>query len=85
MSLQNKHRIVAFGAGNEAHRIVVIGQGKKADMGLGVFISKTLLERTGASVSFFNGHKYGARIVISWPRDVLEALDADQPDAKVNV
>ncbi len=58
---------------------------KSGRMGLGVFISKTLLERTGASVSFFNGHKYGARIVISWPRDVLEALDADQPDAKVNV
>ena len=49
-------------------------------MGLGIFIAKTLLERTGASMSFFNGRRNGARIVITWPRDVLEALGADQRD-----
>jgi two-component system sensor histidine kinase RegB len=58
---------------------------KSGRMGLGVFIAKTLLERTGASMSFFNGRRHGARIVISWPRHVLEALGADQPDAKMNV
>ena len=57
---------------------------KSGRMGLGVFIAKTLLERTGASMSFFNGRQYGARIVITWPRQVLEALSADQRDVKLN-
>ena len=56
---------------------------KSGRMGLGVFIAKTLLERTGASMSFFNGRQNGARIVITWPRDVLESLGADQRDANV--
>ena len=42
-------------------------------MGLGVFIAKTLLERTGAEVEFGNRHEGGARIVITWPRPLLEA------------
>jgi two-component system sensor histidine kinase RegB len=42
-------------------------------MGLGVFIAKTLLERTGADVAFGNRHDGGARIVITWPRPLLEA------------
>ncbi len=58
---------------------------KSGRMGLGVFIAKTLLERTGASMSFFNSRKRGARIVISWPRNVLEELGADQPNIRVNV
>jgi two-component system sensor histidine kinase RegB len=57
---------------------------KSGRMGLGVFIAKTLLERTGASMSFFNGRQYGARIVITWPRQVLEALSADQRDVKLH-
>ncbi len=58
---------------------------KSGGMGLGVFIAKTLLERTGATISFFNGHQHGARIVITWPRYVLEALGADRRDLNVNV
>ncbi|MBT4490084.1 MAG: ActS/PrrB/RegB family redox-sensitive histidine kinase [Rhodospirillaceae bacterium] len=48
-------------------------------MGLGVFISKTLLERTGGSLHFFN-HKQGqgATVVIRWPRHIIE-LTEDQP------
>lgn len=42
-------------------------------MGLGVFIAKTLLERTGAEVGFGNRRGGGARIVITWPRAMLEA------------
>ena len=57
---------------------------KSGRMGLGVFIAKTLLERTGASMSFFNGRQYGARIVITWPRQELEALSSDQRDVKLN-
>ncbi|NQV57079.1 MAG: ActS/PrrB/RegB family redox-sensitive histidine kinase [Rhodospirillales bacterium] len=41
-------------------------------MGLGVFISKTLLERTGAKVEFRNQKLNGAAILITWPRAMLE-------------
>ena len=47
----------------------------RGGMGLGVFISKTLLERTGASLRFANrrGEK-GAVVTIAWPRAEIEAL-----------
>ncbi|MCB2127775.1 MAG: ActS/PrrB/RegB family redox-sensitive histidine kinase [Rhodobacteraceae bacterium] len=52
-------------------------------MGLGLFISKTLLERTGATVRFTNGadpfltederpEKSGAVVAVLWPRDRIE-------------
>ena len=41
-------------------------------MGLGVFIAKTLLEHTGASVRFGNRPGGGARVAIVWPRAILE-------------
>jgi two-component system sensor histidine kinase RegB len=41
-------------------------------LGLGVFIAKTLLERTGATLRFFNARANGhACVEISWPRDTL--------------
>jgi two-component system sensor histidine kinase RegB len=43
-------------------------------MGLGFFIAKTLLERTGATVAFRNGPKGGAIVSARWPRDRIEAL-----------
>ena len=42
-------------------------------MGLGFFIAKTLLERTGAVVAFDNGKRGGAIIAARWPRQVIEA------------
>jgi len=42
-------------------------------MGLGFFIAKTLLERTGATVEFHNGRRGGAIVSASWPRDRVEA------------
>ncbi len=42
-------------------------------MGLGLFIAKTLLERTGAAVRFHNAPMGGAEVVIRWPRDILGA------------
>jgi two-component system sensor histidine kinase RegB len=42
-------------------------------MGLGFFISKTLLERSGAVVDFHNARGGGAVVAIRWPRDVIEA------------
>lgn len=51
-------------------------------MGLGLFIAKTLLERSGARISFANGgggQMGGAIVRVVWPRDTLEP--ADSPEA----
>ncbi|HWE47119.1 MAG TPA: ActS/PrrB/RegB family redox-sensitive histidine kinase [Caulobacteraceae bacterium] len=45
-------------------------------MGLGFFIAKTLLERSGASVTFRNDKEGGAVILTQWPRRRIEAPDA---------
>jgi two-component system sensor histidine kinase RegB len=44
-------------------------------LGLGVFIARTLLERTGAKVQFTNRTfpNHGAVVTIGWPRDRFEA------------
>ena len=42
-------------------------------MGLGFFIAKTLLERTGAAVDFRNGRRGGAIVSARWPRGAIEA------------
>lgn len=44
-------------------------------LGLGVFIAKTLLERTGAAMRFENAAGGGARVTVSWPRAMIEARD----------
>ncbi len=50
-------------------------------MGLGLFIAKTLLERSGARLSFANGgeHGGGAIVQVEWPRDLLDAA-ANEPE-----
>jgi two-component system sensor histidine kinase RegB len=45
-------------------------------MGLGFFISKTLLERTGAVVTFQNGRPRGAVVSARWPRSKIEVGEA---------
>jgi two-component system sensor histidine kinase RegB len=40
-------------------------------LGLGFFIAKTLMERTGAVVSHRNGRSRGAVVMARWPRDRL--------------
>lgn len=58
-------------------------------MGLGLFIAKTLLERSGADLSFSNSHKRGdaswtghptggAIVDIGWPRDTLQMKGSAQ-------
>jgi two-component system sensor histidine kinase RegB len=42
-------------------------------MGLGFFIAKTLLERTGAQLEFRNDRGGGALVAIRWVRDAIEA------------
>ncbi len=41
-------------------------------LGLGIFIAKTLLERTGARIAFENAAAGHARVRIVWPRDAIE-------------
>ena len=59
-------------------------------MGLGLFIAKTLLERTGARLTFANGHdvrisekldpeQQGALVIVSWPRRKIDAVEGDSP------
>ena len=53
------------------------GEGSRSEhagMGLGFFIAKTLLERTGAQVEFNNGKGGGAVVAARWRRDNVEAL-----------
>ena len=52
-----------------------------AGLGLGFFIAKTLMERSGATVSFTNKKPpgTGAVVLISWPRAVFEGALLDQP------
>ena len=51
---------------------------KAGGLGLGVFIAKTLIERTGGSLRFANqgtggGGKGGAIITLYWPKETLQA------------
>jgi len=53
-------------------------QGARSGLGLGVFIARTLLERTGAKVSFTNRPfpDHGAVVQIVWPRSEFEMGEA---------
>jgi two-component system sensor histidine kinase RegB len=55
-------------------------QGQHGGLGLGVFIARTLLERTGARLSFTNRPfpDHGAVVHITWPRDLFEAGDSQE-------
>ncbi|CAN7595304.1 ActS/PrrB/RegB family redox-sensitive histidine kinase [Bradyrhizobium sp. LjRoot220] len=50
-------------------------QGGRSGLGLGIFIARTLLERTGAKVAFTNRTfpDHGAVVHIAWPRERFEA------------
>jgi len=56
-------------------------QSAHTGLGLGIFIARTLLERTGAKVSFSNRTfpDHGAVVQIAWPR---ERFEADEPVAE---
>ena len=43
-------------------------------MGLGIFIAQTLLERTGASLSYRNSPSGGAQVTITWRQEFLENI-----------
>lgn len=65
--------ISSRGGGGKSSRRQGRKQMGQKHMGLGIFIAKTLLERTGASLSF--GNRGGAEVVIRWPRTMLGALE----------
>jgi two-component system sensor histidine kinase RegB len=50
--------------------------GSHIGMGLGLFIAKTLLERTGARVTFANGRPRGAIVTARWRRVDIEAASS---------
>jgi two-component system sensor histidine kinase RegB len=61
-----------------------VSQSGHQGLGLGVFIARTLLERTGAKVSFSNRifPDHGAVVQIAWPRERFEAREtAAEPAA----
>jgi two-component system sensor histidine kinase RegB len=45
-------------------------------LGLGLFIAKTLLERSGATLSASNLSQGGAMLTVVWPRHIFEVLEA---------
>ncbi len=48
-------------------------------MGLGIFIAKNLLERTGATVTFGNRADGGAEATVRWPRAEVMSRPEDTP------
>src|SRR5216683_4767990 len=74
------------GPGFPAHLIGRLGEpylstraGASNHMGLGIFIAQSLLERSGAELTFDNLAEGGAHVVISWQRANLQA--EARPDA----
>ena len=48
--------------------------GSGLHMGLGIFITQNLLERTGAAFVFSNRPEGGARVMVRWERSAVEAI-----------
>jgi two-component system, sensor histidine kinase RegB len=74
--------IVDDGAGFPQQVLARIGEpyisgrgGEAQHMGLGIFIAQSLLERTGARLSFANLPDGGAQVVIEWKRAQLEGME----------
>ncbi|HZT87577.1 MAG TPA: ActS/PrrB/RegB family redox-sensitive histidine kinase [Stellaceae bacterium] len=69
------------GPGFPAHLLGRLGEpylstraGASDHMGLGIFIAQSLLERSGATLTFDNLTEGGAHVVISWERANVEAM-----------
>ncbi|MBS7539671.1 ActS/PrrB/RegB family redox-sensitive histidine kinase [Ancylobacter lacus] len=54
-------------------------EGQNDGLGLGVFIAKTLLERSGAELAFLNRATpaHGAQVTIRWPRHLIDIAGKD--------
>ena len=58
------------------------GRDEGGHMGLGVFIARTLLARTGAGVAFRNRPAGGAEVAVTWQRGSLECAAPEYGDKK---
>jgi len=56
-----------------------ISEGRRGNgqMGLGIFIAKTLLERTGARLIFGNCDTGGAKVSVVWPLQAFQNLGSE--------
>ncbi|WP_052161870.1 ActS/PrrB/RegB family redox-sensitive histidine kinase [Hoeflea sp. BAL378] len=54
---------------------------KGGGLGLGLFIAKTLLERSGAQLKFSNKSppQTGAHVQVTWPREKMDLFGSSQP------
>ncbi|WP_024509452.1 ActS/PrrB/RegB family redox-sensitive histidine kinase [Bradyrhizobium sp. ARR65] len=61
-------------------------QSEHSGLGLGVFIARTLLERTGAKISFTNRifPDHGAVVSVVWPRHRFEAGESGEENAEAD-
>jgi two-component system sensor histidine kinase RegB len=69
-------------------RAAALDQGSESDgLGLGLFIAKTLLERTGAKLVFSNldPSGSGASVRITWPRSAMDAGPEAETDSQLGV
>ncbi len=55
------------------------GEAVQEHMGLGIFIAESLLQRTGARLTFANLGDGGAQVVVEWRRATLEGMDGKMP------
>jgi len=62
------------------HRRNRLDREKGGGLGLGLFIAKTLLERSGALLSFSNKPlpSSGARVEVSWPREKMDLFGSNK-------
>jgi two-component system sensor histidine kinase RegB len=60
-------------ASQNAMKTTEEGRNAHSGLGLGFFIAKTLIERTGGGVDFSNATKRGATVAVRWPRSALES------------
>ena len=49
----------------------------RGHMGLGIFIARTLLQRSGADIVFGNDPRGGARVTVAWRRADLESREGE--------
>ena len=64
------------GSGNRTQaRRTGTRSGRDGGMGLGVFIARTLLEHTGATLDFTNRRRGGASVAVTWNRPSLTVED----------
>ena len=54
-------------------------------LGLGLFIAKTLLERSGAELAYVNvpGPRHGARVTVRWPRRLVDISDREAAESEL--